>query len=166
MAAKPFSKAAMCDGPLGDEDDASVVTFATSRLISMKSSTYTYCHGTPHGFGGVHVETTVLGTPPHKLAAEDLFGPDLSKERMRKLQDMFWSAELSAGFKPALNDPTGVEDSLREAVTHPDSWVFTPAGLQFAFGSYAGGCYACPVPVATVTWRQLRPILSPTAPVP
>jgi len=164
-AAKPFIKAAGCDAPQGNEDDASVVTFATSRLISMTSSSYTYCHGTPHGFGGVRVETTVLGSPPHRLVAKDLFGADPTKERARKLQEMFWNAELKTGWTPVSN-PTSVEDSLRESATHPESWIFTAAGIEFAFGAYAGGCYACPVPLVTLTWNQLKPILSPTAPVP
>ena len=38
MATKPIEKAAMCDGPLGDEDDGSVVTFATSRLKTPHST--------------------------------------------------------------------------------------------------------------------------------
>ena len=48
----------MCDGPLGNEDDGSVVTFATRRLISSIFGQF-YCHGTPR-FEGSRAETIVL----------------------------------------------------------------------------------------------------------
>jgi hypothetical protein len=72
-----------------------VIGYANDRIISTRWSHYTYCHGTPHGFGGSKTENLVLEPSPHEFKPADLFGP--GKGWIPELQSLFWDALSAQG---------------------------------------------------------------------
>jgi uncharacterized protein len=146
-------------GP-GDYDVDYNVGYANARLISVEWSNSIYCHGTPHGFGGVKSNNTVLSPSLRPLVSQDLFGPGESWKTTLKAR--FWTALTQAGWSPPENQPD-VKQQLESDFVQPDRWLLTKDGLEVAFGSYEGGCYACTPQPVTVPWSELKPLLSKDA---
>ncbi len=146
-------------GP-GDYDIDYKVGYANSRFISVEWSDSTYCHGTAHGFGDVKSSNTVLLPRVRPLASEDLFGA--GKAWSSDLKKRFWAALTHTGWSPPANQPD-IKQQLEKDFIRPDQWLFTTGGLQVAFASYEGGCYACTPRPVTLPWSELKPLLSRTA---
>jgi len=143
-------------GP-GDYDVDYKVGYANAHFVSVQWSDSTYCHGTPHGFGGVKSNNTVLLPRLRPLTPQDLFGSGDAWASI--LKDRFWTALTAAGWSPPDNQPD-VKRELEGDFIQSDRWLFTKDGLQVAFGSYEGGCYACTPQPVTVPWSELEPLLS------
>lgn len=144
-----------CENGHGDDDVDYVVGYASDRMISTQWSDYAYCHGTPHGFGGSKTENLVLDPSLHKFEPADLFGP--GKDRVPKLQSLFWDSLLAQGWKP---ENEGNKAEILGIVVAADRWLFTDKGITVSFNSYEGGCYACTPQPATVSWENLKPLVS------
>jgi len=144
-----------CENGHGDDDVDYVVGYASDKMISTQWSDYTYCHGTPHGFGGSTTENLVLEPRLHKFDAVDLFGP--GKDWVPKLQSRFWDALSAQGWKPG-NE--GNKAEILGILVAADKWLFTDQGITVSFNSYEGGCYACTPQPVTVTWESLRPLMT------
>lgn len=143
-----------CENGHGDDDVDYVVGYANDRIISIRWSDYTYCHGTPHGFGGSKTENLVLEPSVHQLEPADLFGP--GKDWVPKLQSLFWDALSAQGWKPG-NE--GNKAEILGIVVAADRWLFTDQGITVGFNSYEGGCYACTPQPVTVSWENLGPLV-------
>ncbi len=149
-------------GP-GDYDNDYEVGFANARFVSLSWTESTYCHGTAHGFHDIKSANTILTPSLRSLTARDLFAPG---EGWRSaLKERFWNALTQTGWRPPDNQPL-VKQELESAVTQPGRWLFTKEGLQVAFVSYEGGCYACTPQPVTLPWSELKPLLSKTAVAP
>jgi uncharacterized protein len=154
-AKRDLAKSDDCDGGHGDDDVDYVIGYANYRMISTRWSDYTYCHGTPHGFGGSKTENLVLEPSPHELQPADLFGP--GKSWIPTLQSLFWDALSAQGWSPG-NE--GNKAEILGIVVTADRWLFTDKGITVAFNSYEGGCYACTPQPVTVSWENLKPLVS------
>lgn len=151
-----------CDGGKGDFDTDYKMGYASNRLISMTWMVDTYCHGTPHGFGGPQLVNTVLYPTPHRLISNDVFGS--GQDWKPKLQALFMNELLKQGWKPR----TGTDDKLYalKAFINPDRWLFTDKGIELDFKLYEVCAYACTPQPVTVSWESIKPLLSPTSVVP
>ena len=154
-ARRDLTKGNDCENGHGDDDVDYVVGYATGTMISTQWSDYTYCHGTPHGFGGSKTENLVLEPKLHKFEPADLFGP--GKAWIPKLQSLFWNALSAQGWKPG---DEGSKAEILGIVVTADRWLFTDKGISVAFDSYEGGCYACTPQPVTVSWEDLKPLVS------
>jgi hypothetical protein len=146
-------------GP-GDYDVDYEVGYANSRLVSVKWNDSTYCHGTAHGFGSVKSNNTVLSPRLKSLSPQDLFGS--GETWASTLKEQFWTTLTQMGWSPPNNQPD-IKQELEDDFVQADRWLFTKDGLQVAFGSYEGGCFACTPQPVTVPWSELKPLLSKTA---
>ena len=144
-----------CENGDGDDDVDYVVGYANDRIVSTRWSDYTYCHGAPHGFGGSKTENLVLEPSLHQFEPADLFGP--GKDWVPKLQSLFWDAISAQGWRPG-NE--GNKTEILGIVVTADRWLFTDKGITVGFNSYEGGCYACTPQPVTVSWENLKPLLS------
>lgn len=149
-----------CDSGSGDYDVDYEVGYANARFVSVQWSDSTYCHGTPHGFGSVKSNNTVLSPRLRPLTTQDLFGS--GETWTSTLRERFWTALTQAGWSPPDNQPD-VKQVLEGDFVQPGRWLFTKDGLQVAFASYEGGCYACTPQPVIVPWSELKPLLSKTA---
>ena len=146
-------------GP-GDYDVEYELGYANAHFVSVKWTDSTYCHGTAHGFGGVKTANTVLSFPLRSLRAKDLFGP--GESWASSLKERFWTALIQSGWRAPENQPA-IKQQLASDFIKPDRWLLTKDGLQVAFGSYEGGCYACTPRPITLPWSELKPLLSKSA---
>jgi uncharacterized protein len=144
-----------CENGHGDDDIDYVVGYASGTMISAQWSDYTYCHGTPHGFGGSKTENLVLEPSLHPFKPADLFAS--GSDWVAKLQSLFWDALSAQGWKPG-NE--GNKAEILGIVVAPDRWLFTDKGITVGFSSYEGGCYACTPQPVTVSWEDLKPLVS------
>ena len=154
---RQLSKETECDSPSGDSDTDYEVGYANARFISVQWIESTYCHGTPHGFGGVKSGNIVLSPRLRPLTQQDLFGS--GEAWIPTLKERFWTALAQAGWSPPDNQPD-VKKQLEGDFVQPDRWLFTKDGLRVAFESYEGGCYACTPQPVTLPWSELKPVLS------
>lgn len=144
-----------CDSGHGDDDVDYVIGFANGSMISTQWSDYTYCHGTPHGFGGSKTENLVLEPNLHGFEPADLFGH--GNAWVPKLQTLFWDALSAQGWNP---QNEGDKAEILGIVVTAGRWLFTDKGITVSFNSYEGGCYACTPPPVTVSWENLKPLVS------
>ena len=164
--ARAWNKASVRDLPTegdcgpGDYDVDYEVGYANAHFVSVQWTDSTYCHGTAHGFGNVQTANTVLSDPLRSLAAKDLFGP--GEAWAPSLKGRFWTALIRSGWRAPENQPN-VKQQLESDFVEADRWLFTKDGLQVAFGSYEGGCYACTPQSLTLPWPELKPLLSKSA---
>jgi hypothetical protein len=148
----------------GDDDTDYEIGYANRHMISVQLDGRTYCHGTPHGMYGVRTQNLVLLPTPQPLTEQDVFGPaDLWIE---KLQKLFWDALSSTGWRPPESQAESVKQNIGRYVIRPDSWLFTTDGLKVSFIESIGGCFACNPRPVTLSWAQVRPLLSGNAVVP
>lgn len=143
-----------CDGD-GDNDADYTVGYANEKVISIAWSDFTYCHGTPHGYGGTTVENLVLRPTPHSLEAAELFGQN--ETWVPALQAFFWKALQKQGWEPPSE---GAKEEILGAAVDPSRWLLTAGGLEVRFNSYEGGCYACTPQPIVVSWADLKSILA------
>jgi len=146
-------------GP-GDYDVGYKVGYANPRFISVQWTDSTYCHGTAHGFGSVKSSNTVLGPHLRPLTSQDLFGS--GEAWTSALKERFWTTLTHSGWSPPDNQ-SDIKQQLEDDFVQPDRWLFTQDGLQVAFASYEGGCYACTPQPVTLPWSELKLLLSKTA---
>jgi len=149
-------------GP-GDYDTDYEVGYANARFISVEWKDSTYCHGTPHGFGGVKSNNTVLSPQLRALEPQDIFGS--GENWASPLKEYFWAVLTQTGWHPPDNQPD-IKRQVEGDFVQPDRWLFTKDGLQVAFDSYEGGCNACTPQPVTVPWSTLKPLLSGSSVVP
>lgn len=143
-----------------DYDLDYVIGSANAQFISLRWNNWTYCHGTPHGFGGNTAINTVLLSGPRPLTPEDVFDSQLNWNSGLKAR--FWRALIASGWKPPAS-PSRIRSQLEAEFVLPTRWLFTNKGLQIAFSAYEAGCYACTPRPITVPWSDLKPLLSKTS---
>lgn len=150
-----------CDD--GDDDRDYVIGYANARFISLQWQDSTYCHGTPHGSGNSRTDNEILSSAPRPATVADIF---VAAGWQKPLQGMFRNALKADGWSPPENGEVDGWKDIDAHVIAPDRWLFTDKGLQTAFDSYEGGCYACNPGTPTVPWASLKPILARDAIVP
>jgi uncharacterized protein len=138
---------------------------ASAHLISVKWTHSSYCHGTPHGFWDIKTQNIVLSAPPTPLSESDLFGPGTAW--VKPLKERLWRKLLESGWRPPENQSEDdIKSQLEDDFMNPDEWFFTTEGLRISFTAYEGGCYACTPQPITVSWADLKPLLSAHSIVP
>jgi|GEM_PF-1987350 len=142
-------------GDDGDDSTDYEISYATDRMISIRWDYYTYCHGTPHGFGGTQTQNLVLEPSLRKFVPADLFGT--TDGWIPKLQSLFWDALSAQGWKPGKEED---KTEILKIVISVDRWVFTEKGMTVSFNAYEGGCFACTPQPVTVSWEDLKPMIS------
>jgi hypothetical protein len=147
----------------GDTSIDYKIGLATTRLISVSWTTWEYCHGTPHGFGGTSVQNIVLTQELHPLQAADLFRPDTPwKERLNALLTEAVQKAASAGnFQLSASDTA----TIGTVATSPARWSLSEQGLSVAFDPYELCCYVFH-PDVIIPWSDLKHLLieDPSAP--
>ena len=151
-----------CDSSKGDDDINYAIGDAGRRLISVEWDHFVYCHGTAHGRYDVKIQNTVMSPHLRELSKRDVFGP--GDNWVPKLQDLFWRALFKNGWWPPENQPAeDIKHDIEDEVVQPQKWLFKPDGLQVSFDAYDGGCYACTPQPVTLSWTELKPLLSKAA---
>ena len=142
--------------------------YATERFISLRWNDGTYEHGTPHGYGGSHTQNEMLTPNLRPATSTDFFGQ--GDQWIKPLQGMFWDAMKADGYSLPENAGDKFSDSVKAGIDKhlisPDEWLFKSDGLETAFSSYEGGCYACNPGTPVVPWDKLKPLLAKDAVVP
>jgi uncharacterized protein len=155
-----ISEQNFCDGA-GDSEAVNRVSYANKNVIGVSGYSDFYCHGTPHGNGGVSVNNLVLHPVIRPLNGDELF--DMTPE---------WEAKFLAIFREALTaqawsaPSVAADEAISEIITTPSRWRMTSEGIMVEFAPYEGGCYVCsPYPVVA-SWSRLRPLLKMNSPLP
>jgi uncharacterized protein YecT (DUF1311 family) len=160
------SAQSLSDG--GDCEDSSTdyeLGIASRHMISVIWTHSSYCHGTPHGFWDVKTENTILSVPPRPLSKSDIFGPGTAW--VKPLKERLWRKLLESGWRPPENQSEDdIKSQLEDDFVNPDDWFFTNEGLRISFTAYEGGCYACTPQPITLSWAELKPLLSASSAVP
>ena len=156
------------DNAVGDETSDAEVGYdfglVTKQLISVRWYWYEYGHGTPHGMSASHVWNAVLGPPYHDLAPADLF--DMKSGWQIRLGKIALSCIEQNGWSPPSNDVEEAEQSVIRKATDIKSWFLQNDGIEIAFSSYDGGCYACTPHDGLIPWAKLAPMMIKTMLVP
>ncbi len=142
------------DCGIGDYDLDYDLGLVTAGMVSLRWTDSTYCHGTPHGFGGSRAEIYVLGEFVRLASAADIFGP--AQGWQAKLQDLLWKNLQDSGWRSPRD---GEEAQIRSELLRENRWFISKDGLQVSFNSYDGGCYACTPPPVTAGWSEILPLL-------
>jgi uncharacterized protein len=153
-----------CDAGDGDTSNGYSVGLVTARLISVTKTTWTYCHGTPHGFGGSSVETLVLFPSLHTLKPADLFRTDVPWQK--RLNDL----ALESIRKESVAERYTLESLDITAVANiaadPKRWDLGEDGLALISNPYELGLgYAAHLDVM-IPWAELRELMVKNPPVP
>jgi uncharacterized protein len=149
-----------CDGP-GDVTIGFRVVSASEAAISLETTDGAYCHGAPHGQGGIVGRTWLLAPTVHPLRADDLFAAGTP-----------WEAFLTDRCQAALQQkaPGALAEAdrpkVQRVVTEPRAWALAPEGLIVTVGAGEVLAYPEGTTVVTLSWGDLRPFLKPTAPLP
>jgi uncharacterized protein len=154
-----LSSDSYCDSNPNDYEIGYELGIANSHMISVEWDHSTYCHGTPHGFWDVKIWNTVLSAHLRQLAESDIFGPDTAWAE--PLKERLWRKLLESGWRPPENQSEDdVKSQIEDDFVNPDEWFFTNEGLRISFTAYEGGCYACTPQPITLSWAELKPLLS------
>jgi len=141
----------------GDEDADYVVGYATQRFISVKLSSFIYCHGAAHGTFGSGAVNMVLQPTVRPATEQDIFGPN--DDWVNKFQQILWKAVTKNGWRPLGDAYSEIESDVEDDFIQPARWIFTIDGLRIAFSAYDAGCYQCNPPPVTVPWSEIKPLL-------
>jgi hypothetical protein len=148
-----------CDGRAGDEYFDYDVTYASSFVISVRTTGWEYCHCTPHGHGGTTSHTYVTQPRFHSLDVSDLFNLDSGWKN--------YLTERSYEVIEKKAEGASVDRSqVDSAATDIHHWTLTRDGLLITFDPYVALGYASGTTEVVISWRDLRPFLSATAPIP
>lgn len=154
-----LSSDSYCDSSPNDYDIGYELGIANTHMISVEWDHSTYCHGTPHGFWDVKIWNTVLSAHLRQLAESDIFGPGTAWAE--PLKERLWRKLLESGWRPPENQSEDdVKSQIEDDFVNPDEWFFTTEGLRISFTAYEGGCYACTPQPITLSWAELKPLLS------
>jgi uncharacterized protein len=147
----------LCDGRYGDETTSYVIDLATSSLISVTWSDSWYCHGTSHGYGSSHTETTVLAPSPHLIEPSDLFRSDVDwDERLKsRVREGVMHAAKDAGYSEVAIDRSAID----AAAANPARWRLTQQGLVVFFEQYELGLGRVFSPAVMIPWPDMQDIL-------
>ena len=153
-----------CDSGDGDTSTDYRLGLVNARLISVTKSNGTYCHGTPHGFGGSTVETLILIPSPHVLQPSDLFRTCVPWQK--RLNDLalqsIREASLSAHY--SLEDLD--EAAVASIAADPTRWNLRQDGLALFSNPYELWLgYAIHLDV-TIPWSKIRDLMVQSPPVP
>lgn len=156
MAPDRFVVVRYCDGSPGDSLRDFAIQSAGGEALTIQTTSWMYCHGTPHGFGGIHSSTYVLKPTIHKLTARDLF-----------VKGTGWGNYLTKCCNEVLRAKDGRADlgRVRQVCTNVKAWSLTRDGLLVTVNPYEVLPYAFGVTEITVPWSDLRPFLVADAPV-
>jgi len=162
---RSLSSANDCDDSSTDCDINYELGIATPHLISVEWTHSTYFHGNAHGSWDVETKNTVISTPLRPLSESDIFGPGTAW--VGPLKERLWRKLLESGWRPPENQSEDdIKSQLEDSFVSPDAWFFTTEGLRISFAAYEGGCYACTPQPITLTWADLKPLLSAHSIVP
>ena len=140
------------------------IQYANENLISTAWHYSQYCHGAAHGMGWGKVENLILHPEIHELQASDVFGPD--DGWTTTFQDLAWEALQKEGWSPPKDHEDEIKAQMLAKAIKPDRWAFTKDGIQIGFDPYEGGSYAnTPRPI-TISWEELKPLMTPNSIVP
>jgi hypothetical protein len=152
-----------CDSGDGDTSNDYRLGLVTARLISVTKTTWTYCHGTPHGFGGSTVETLVLFPSPHALQPSDLFRFGVYwQERLNDLAlDSIRKASVAEHYTLEHLDTAAVANIASD----PARWNLRQDGIALISNPYELGLgYATHLDVV-VPWSKIRDLMVQSPPV-
>lgn len=144
-------------GSAGNDDISYSLGLATGHLVSVTWTYWEYCHGTPHGHGGGHVQNLILISTPRPLEPGDLFRPETAwKDRI--------AATLFAQVEKDVRDGGGDlsrlnRDAVLEAAASPRRWSLSDDGLTIQFDPYELGEGYPFAPSVTVPWSALEEFL-------
>jgi hypothetical protein len=153
-----------CDAGDGDTWITYHLGLANTRLISVTTGGWAYCHGAPHGYGNSDVKTTVLFPSPHSLQPNDLFRADAPWQQ--RLNDI----ALASIRKASATQDYSLEGldtaAVASLVADPTRWTLRQDGLALKSNIYELGMgYAAHLD-ATIPWSELRDVMVQNPPVP
>ncbi|NWD74500.1 DUF3298 domain-containing protein [Pseudomonas gingeri] len=147
-----------CDSRHGDEYFGAEVTSASTKVISVKTTSWEYCHGTAHGHGGSTGITYIIEPNLHPLETSDLFNIDTA-----------WKDFLTNRSYEAIEQKAGGTPIERKwverAAIDVRSWTLTQDGLLITINPYAVLAYAYGTTEVIIPWHDLKPFLAPNAPI-
>jgi uncharacterized protein len=156
---RSLSSADDCDDSSIDCEINYELGIATPHLISVEWTHSTYFHGNAHGSWDVTIENTAITAPLRPLTESDIFGPGTAW--VKPLKERLWRKLLESGWRPPENQSEDdIKSQLEDEFVNPDKWFFTNEGLRISFTAYEGGCYACTPQPITLSWAELKPLLS------
>ena len=123
---------------------------ATDKLVTISTSSATYCQGASHGYEYELGNTIVMQPKPHLIVAEDLFLPSAP-----------WQEQLAEwcvhNVKAERELDAEQEAEVRKAAVEPQNWVVTPETLNINLGYLDGTAF--PMVDADVAWKHLDGLL-------
>lgn len=153
-----------CDSADGDTSKDYRLGLVNAHLISVTKFNWTYCHGTPHGFGGSTIETLVLMPLPHVLQPSDLFRTGVPWQK--RLNDL----ALQSIRETSLSEHYSLEHlddaAVASIAADPARWNLRQDGLALISNPYELGLgYATHLDV-TIPWSKIRDLMVRRPPVP
>lgn len=147
-----------CDGQWGDEYFNYDRVYASAKAISIRTTGWEYCHGTPNGHGGTSSTTDITQPRFRPLETSDLFNPASAWE------DYLTQRSYEVFERKA--EGTEIDrDRVEDAATEIRNWTLTQDGLLITFAPYTVLSYAFGTTEVIISWRDLRSFLAPNAPI-
>jgi len=147
-----------CDARHGDRYFVGHVTAATADSISVTINDWEYCHGTPHGHGGVSQETYILTVPPRLLEELDVFEETTDWEE-------FLANRVYAEILKTPRGSSVDREAVSSIVMNVSAWAVSDSGLivtiapnDLKFGDEG-------FEPVVVPWQTLQPYLRRNSPV-
>jgi hypothetical protein len=146
-----------CYGQSGTD---ATLTYAARRMVSIRKEYGESCTGAAHPFNSITSVNWLLTPELRDLRANDLFGPgDLWVPKL---------ITLAAQSERSLNGPEHTwqwtkADFLDDLRSH---WSFTNFGVERVGTSDDFGCHVGCAILYRISWKELKPLLIASAPLP
>lgn len=166
---KPRTQWSASDAVDQDTDVTVTLNSVSDTLVSASIAVMTYGHGAAHPNHGVAQFNWML-KEKRPLKGSDVFRPQIDwSNKIYNRINQYLHKTLDAdgqSYENFLNDPKGMQKTVRGIAANPASWQIDHKGITIVFNPYEVACYACTPEPFTMSWESLKPLLQPGFPIP